>query len=101
VAEVSDTELRTCAADLFTPGAWFRARSAENSAELRWMQVERCDVEQGQVLFRGLLGAAAVARPLQRLLFEILCGDCQHISSNLRSTLAVAKLARAFGMEAA
>lgn len=101
VAEVSETDLRACAADLFTPGSWFRARSADGPAELRWMQVERCDTGQDQVLFRGLLGAAPVARPLQRLLFEVLCGECQHISSNLRSALAVARLARAFGMEAA
>jgi hypothetical protein len=101
VAEVSEAELQTCAGDLFTPGSWFCVRSPEVSAEPHWMQVERYDTEQGQVLFRGLLGAAPLARPLQRLLFEILCGECQHISSSLRSTLALAKLARAFGMAAA
>ena len=102
VAEVSDTDLQACAADLFTPGAWFRTRGADApAAEPRWMQVERCDPAQGQVLFRGLLGAAPAVLPLQRLLFEILCGECQHISSNLRSALAVARLARVFGMEAA
>jgi hypothetical protein len=101
VTEVSDSELEACAMDLFTAGCWFRVRSADGPGELRWMQVDRCDAPQGQVVFRGLLGAAPVVRSLQRLLFEVLCGECQHISSNLRSALAVAKLARAFGMEAA
>lgn len=99
VAEVSADEIAACASALFQPGGWFRLRGADGVAQ--WMQVERCDAAQGQVAFTAPCGGAAAVQPLQRLLFEVLAGNCEHIGGGPHSDRLLAGLARKLGMNAA
>jgi len=98
VAEVSATEIEACAQALFQPGGWFRLRGGDGAAQ--WMQVERCDTAQGRVAFTAPYGQSTV-QSLQRLLFEVLAGKCEHIGGGPQSERLLAGLARKLGFSAA
>jgi hypothetical protein len=97
VSEISCAEIESCARELFVPGNWFHIHTTDNGGETRWMQVERCLPEQGQVAFTGLLGAQSSVRQLQKLIFEVLSGQCEHVTGNPQPAGSMARLAAAFG----
>ncbi len=98
VSEIPYAEIEACASELFVPGSWFRIHTTDNGGEMRWMQVEHCLPEQGHVAFTGLFGAQSSVRQLQKLIFEVLSGHCEHVTGNLQSTRSVSTLAFTFGI---
>ncbi len=97
VCEVSHSDIEACAKEIFVPGSWFRVAPTEGGGEVRWMQVEQCRPEQGQVIFTDFIGAQQSVRQIQRLVFEVLSGQCRCITGKLQSDRSLARLASAFG----